>query len=56
MRGLTDKQRKSLDAAAAAALHREAGGTEPPREAVRVVDNARTTRLDLLVPLAFARG
>jgi hypothetical protein len=39
MRSLTDEQRKALDAASAAALHCEAGGAEPPREAVRVVDN-----------------
>jgi hypothetical protein len=33
-------------------------GAEPPREAVRVVDNVRTTRPDLLVrsPLTGARG
>jgi hypothetical protein len=49
MRGLTDKQRKALDAASAAALHCEAGGAGPPREAVRVVDNVRTTRPDPLV-------
>jgi hypothetical protein len=49
MRGLTDEQRKALDAASAAALHCEPGGAEPPREAVRVVDNVRTTRPDLLV-------
>jgi hypothetical protein len=54
MRGLTDEQRKALDAASAAALHCEAGarslgGAEPPREAVCVVDNVCTTRPDLLV-------
>jgi hypothetical protein len=49
MRGLTDEQRKALDAAFAAALHCEAGGAEPPRDAVRVVDNVRATRLDLLL-------
>jgi hypothetical protein len=32
-----------------AALHCEAGGAEPPRGAVRVVDNVRTTRPDLLL-------
>jgi hypothetical protein len=36
-------------AASAAALHCEAGGAEPPRDAVRVVDNVRTTRPDLLL-------
>jgi hypothetical protein len=49
MRGLTDEQRKALDAASAAALHCEAGGAEPPRDAVCVVDNVRTTRPDLLL-------
>ena len=49
MRGLTDEQRKALDAASVAALHCEPGGAAPPREAVRVVDNIRTTRPDLLV-------
>jgi hypothetical protein len=49
MRGLTDEQRKALDAASAAALHCEAGGAEPPWDAVRVVDNVRTTRPDLLL-------
>jgi hypothetical protein len=35
----------------AAALHCKAGGAEPPREEVRVVENVRTrtTRPDLLV-------
>jgi hypothetical protein len=61
MRGLTDEQRKALDAASTAALHCEAGGAEPPRDAVRVVDNVRTTRPELLLvassPLAgAARG
>jgi hypothetical protein len=49
MRGLTNEQRKALDAASAAALHCEAGGAAPPRDAVRVVDNARTIRPDLLL-------
>jgi hypothetical protein len=50
MRGLTDEQRKALDAASAAALQCEAGGgAEPPRDAVRAVDNVRTTRPDRLV-------
>jgi hypothetical protein len=49
MRGLTNEQRKALDAASAAALHCEAGGAEPPRDAVRVVDNVRTIRPDLLL-------
>jgi hypothetical protein len=49
MRGLTDEQRKALNAASAAALHCEAGGAEPPRDAVRVVDNVRAIRPDLLV-------
>jgi hypothetical protein len=37
--------------ASAAALHChcEAGGAEPPRDAVLVVDNVRTTRPDLLL-------
>jgi hypothetical protein len=57
MRGLTDEQRKALDTASAAALHCEAGGAEPPRDAVRVVDNVRAIRPDLLLhPLAGARG
>jgi hypothetical protein len=42
--------RKALGAGAPApALHCEAGGAAPPREAVRVVDNVRTTRPDLIV-------
>ena len=49
MRGLTNEQRKALDAASAAALHCEAGGAEPPQDAVRVVDNVRTIRPDLLL-------
>ena len=49
MRGLTNEQRKALDAASAAALHCEAGGAAPPRDAVRVVDNVRTIRPDLLL-------
>jgi hypothetical protein len=57
MRGLTDEQRKALDAASAAALHCEAGGAEPPREApVRTVDNARTARPDPLVHLREPGG
>jgi hypothetical protein len=49
MRGHTNEQRKALDAASAAALHCEEGGAEPPRDAVRVVDNVRTTRPELLL-------
>jgi hypothetical protein len=50
MRGLSDEQRKALDAASAAALHCEAVGAEPPRDAVRVVvDNVRAIRPDLLL-------
>jgi hypothetical protein len=37
MRGLTDEQRNALDAASAAALHCEAGGAAPPRDAVRAL-------------------
>jgi hypothetical protein len=48
MRGLTDEQRKALDAAFVAALHCEAGGAAPPRDAVRVGDKDRAMRPDLL--------
>jgi hypothetical protein len=56
MRGLTDEQRKALDAASAAALHCEAGGAEPPREAVCVVENVRTDQARPSSPLTGARG
>jgi hypothetical protein len=52
MRGLTDEQRKALDAASLrgrAPLPLQSRGAEPPRDAVGVVDNVRTIRPGLLV-------
>ena len=54
-RGPTEEKRGDPDAAPAAAFHCEAGGAEPPREAVRIAGNARMARPDLLVHSRHSR-